>query len=317
MLFELEDKVKIFKDYSNEFNNSLIKVFIIDPAIKSHKGIADFLDKLPHSYFTIIDNPEAILSQYNSKNYFTSGCSLIALINTNQAIILQSIKEHDPSLVLKPWDINKEHTFFSENILYHSNYTETNYFILNQIIGNFWIEDGHKVNNLDYTENKLPSKKRIEHILGQVEVIDALTDLMYSNKIAKLFTINQPVYPTLILIAPYYFPRLRKLLKKEKLDKRQKATFNVSNSEQNLDYEFLVAEHNNLTKEEVLSIMASICQRLLFIDYIGYLHALLSYSPVIRLPIIGKSINLELSQFESSFSKNSQTVTNIFKFGQN
>ncbi len=316
---ETNQAVELFEGYSNDFNNALIKVFIIDSKIKSHENIADFIDRITPSYFTIINKTDSIASIYNSDNYFSDGNSLIELIKRDKQIITEIINEKYPEHEVKPFDINPNNLYIQENELVFSNLIEGNYFLLNQIIGNFWIEDYRKYNDGDLMKLRLQSNQRVNHILRKAQTIDSFTNVMYGKDIAKQVSPFNPLYPTLILISPYHFPRLNKLFQNKKLSSKQKAILKVYKLEQRLDYCFegddSVEKH--LSKEEICQIIGKLSFRLLFLDDVGYLHGLLSYSPIIRLPLVGKSVNMDLSHLESFTSTRKKAVNKISQFGKN
>jgi hypothetical protein len=314
-----EQAAQFFEEYSKEFNTAIIKVFIIDSKIESHENISKFLKKIAPSYFTIINDTDNSISKYNSENYFSDGTSLISLINRDRELITKQINEKYPEIEIKPWDINSKRSFFSENELVFSNLTEANYFILNQIIGNFWIEDFQRYNDDELIKLKLPAKQRINKIVSKSKTIDGFTNVMYIEKIAKQVSPFNPLCSTLILIAPFHFPGLNKLFRNKKLSQKEKAVLKLYTTEQRLDYCFVGDDsvEKHLTKEEIAQILGAMNYRLLFLDDVGYLHGLLSYSPTIRLPLVGKSINMDLSHLENFTSSRKRAVNKISKFGHN
>ena len=316
---ETNQAVDFFEGYSNEFNNALVKVFIIDSQIESHENIAKFIEKITPSYFTIINETDSIISKYNSDNYFSNGISLIELIKRDRQIITGKIIEKYPEHDNKPFDINPNNSYTQENELVFSNIIEGNYFLLNQIIGNFWIEDFKKYNDDDLMKLRLQPNQRINQILGKAQTIDGFTNVMYSKDIAKQVNPFNPLYPTLILISPYHFPGLNKLFRNKKLSQKEKAILKVYKSEQRLDYCFEGDDsvEEFLSRKEIAQIIGEMNFRLIFLDDVGYLHGLLSYSPIIRLPLVGKSINMDLSHLENFTSTRKKAVYKISQFGKN
>jgi hypothetical protein len=316
---EPNQAVEFFEGYSNEFNNALVKVFIIDSKIESHENIAKFIEKITPSHFTIINQTEGIISKYNSNNYFSNSNSLLKLIVRDRHAISEKIKEKYPEHEIKPFDINPNNSYIQENELAFSNLLEGNYFILNQIIGNFWIEDYKKYNDGDLMKLRLQPNQRVKQILSKSNTIDGFTNVMYSEEIAKQVSHFNPLYPTLILISPYHFPGLNKLFRNKKLTPKEKAILKVYKSEQRLDYCFEIdnSVEKFLSGKEIAQIIAKLNFRLIFLDDVGYLHGLLSYSPIIRLPLVGKSINMDLSHLENFTSTRKKAVNKISQFGKN
>lgn len=71
-----------FSDYSKHFNIDIVKVFIIDPLIKKHSGIAAFLKRIPFSYYVIIGElEESVWENYDPTKSFGSVKGLIELVN--------------------------------------------------------------------------------------------------------------------------------------------------------------------------------------------------------------------------------------------
>ncbi len=314
-----EESTRLFEEYSNEFNNALIKVFLIDSSIETHENIAKFIENCNPSYFTIINDTKNIISKYNPENYFSDGRSLIELISRDREIIKKLLNFKYPEIEIKPWDINPNNSFFHENELLFSNLTEGNYFILNQIIGNFWIKDYQKYNDDNLMKLKLPSNQRVKQIISQSKTIDGFTNLMYGEKVAKQVSSFNPLYSTLILIAPFHFPGISKLVRNKKLSQKEQAILKLHKTEQRLDYCFEVDDsiEKFLSREEIAQFIGQMNFRLLFLDDVGYLHSLLSYSPIIRLPLVGKSINTDLSHLEDFKSTRKKAVSKISEFGHN
>ncbi|WP_143961345.1 hypothetical protein [Litoribacter populi] len=316
---ETNQAVEFFEGYSNEFNNALVKVFIIDSKIESHENIANFIELITPSYFTIINETASIISKYNSENYFSSGNSLIELIKRDKKIITEKINEKYPDHEVKPFDINPNNSYINENELVFSNLIESNYFMLNQIIGNFWLEDFKNYNDSDLMKLRLQSNQRVKEILNKARTIDQFTNVMYSKDIAKQVSPFNPLYPTLILISPYHFPGLNQIFRNKKLSPKEKAILKIYKSEQRLDYCFVGDDsvERFLSRKEITQIIGEMNFRLLFLDDVGYLHGLLSYSPIIRLPLVGKSINMDLSHLENFTSTRKKAVKKISQFGKN
>lgn len=319
-LFNIEpgNAVRLFEEYSNLWNIALIKVFIIDSDIESHENISKLIDKITPSYFTIINDTDSLISKYNSENYFSNGNSLIELLKRDWQLIANELRKKNPEFELKPFAINPNNSFIKENELIFSNLTEGSYYILNQIIGNFWIEDYKKEGDF-LLEHRLPANQRVEHIISKANAIDSFTNTMYDENIAKQITPFNPLYSTLILISPYHFPHLNKLTKNKKPSSVEKAILKVYKSEQRLNYYFDVDDSvvNSLSNVVIAQIIGKLNSKLLFLDDVGYLHGLLSHSPIIRLPIVGKSINLDLSHLENFKSTRKKAVNKISVFGHN
>ena len=183
--------------------------------------------------------------------------------------------------------------------------------MLNQIIGNVWIEGVTKM-----AEESTEPKSRCQEVVGQCQKLDNLSMIMYNDVGVRPTDIFQPLLPSLIVLFPYHFPKYSKLFG-QKVSKKQKQWLSISQSEQNLSYEHLLnGNAHDVSQGERDYIMSEVSRRMRFLDSLGFLHARFSFSPVIRLPHIGKSINKELSFLEKSSSSRQATIKNIKVFGE-
>lgn len=313
---DLEASIIDFTEYSKMFNiTSQLQVFLIDPEINDHQKIARFLNKMGNGYFSVFTESKEILQVYQQENFFDSDAKFIELIRRDIDLINQRIaslySNQQLSMSIDPkLSINSTRTLISINDLPGSAIAFNNYFILNQITGNHWLENTGKDNNV-----KTEPDKRIEEAVAQAIKLDNISVLMYKEVGIKNTDITQPRFPSIVIIAPYHFPKPEKLYGNN-LTRQKRAYLSIARTEQNLNYEHTVEENRlkEVSKKEFLAIMANVAQRLRYLDCIGYLHARFSYSPVIRLPHIGKSINLELSHISKSSSKNA--ISSIKKFGE-
>lgn len=139
---------------------------------------------------------------------------------------------------------------------------------------------------------------------------------MYEHAKAKPVNDFYPYYPSLILISPFHFPKTKKYFKRPTA--KEKALLKVYLSEQRQDYQFEVDDKvkNVLSDKEIAICFSKISNRLCFLDYAGHIHAMFSYSPILRLPLIGKSINLELSHFDNYLTQKDNSTSVIEKFGK-
>lgn len=286
-IFKYEEIKLIFEEHKQLFaNKNIIQVFIIDENCSYHANISKFINSLPLSYLTIIPDKSNEKKNYADLKYFSNSTEFISLLKRDKSIINKEIS----SLYLDfDLSINAEKTFFEINPRYKSNLTENNYYILNQIIGNSWIDK-------NITEVQITNEERENVTINQINNIDTFTELMLYNKIAQPITSVNSQYPPLILIIPYHFPYYR-YLKTDSPTKEEKAFWQVSQAEQRFDYCFEIDNKHveTLGAESINQIMVNIAMKLSFLDLAGYLHANFAYSPVLRLRLIGKTINQQLS----------------------
>lgn len=306
-IFKQEEIKLIFEEYKQLFaSKSIIQVFIIDENCSYHENISKFINSFPLSYFTIIPAKSNEKKHYTELKYFSNSTEFISLLQRDKSIINKEIsslyiEEHHFEL-----NINAEELFFEINPRYKSNLTENNYYILNQIIGNNWID-----NNI--SEIQITNEERENIIINQINNVDKFTELMLYNKIAQPITAVNSQYPPLILTIPYHFPYHRHF-KSDKPTNKEKAFWQVSQSEQRFDYSFEIDDKYEeiLGIDNINQIMVNIGMKLSFLDLASYLHAILSYSPVLRLRLIGKTINQQLSHTVSK-SVNIKTIQNLGK----
>ncbi|SHI72261.1 CHAT domain-containing protein [Flavobacterium terrae] len=319
-VFNLEKEVvlKNIDNYSKSFGvQSLIKVFIIDSTLKNHAAIAKTLELMEYSYYVIIGEKTDNTEEYLRINLFNNTTEFIEIINRDIGKIKSKLDSfYEGTDVLTGMDfqlqINPKRTFIRENNIPGAILTWNNYFVLNQIIGNYWLE----VNSEIGTTVTLP-EERTKEIVNQCQKIDSIYAILYNDVGVKPTDPFQPIFPTLILIQPYHYPKTENLLDK-RFSKQQKQFSAVLNSEQDLMYQHLIPEQgkNAVSEDGIKLIMSKNLKRLMYLDNVAYLHSMFTYSPVMRLPQIGKSINLELSHLEKITPKKESTISNIEKFGK-
>lgn len=306
-----------FRKYSNSFNIAIIHVFIIDSLVTNHHQIAQFTNNSEHTYFTVLTETTPCIDEYNPANYFKSVYHFIELIRRDIKKINSTITEYyagqneiielDTSLPINPKGV-----FMTLNNPPGSNIEANNFFMLNQIIGNVWI--GSKT---DLKEQHTSPVNRTQKVIDKSQQLDNFSMIMHNELEVKPTDPFQPLLSTIILIIPYHFPKLNKLYGR-KFTGSEKIWNSISQAEQNLNYEHKLKEEEvkKVSQKGFHAIMDKTSLRLNYLDSVGFLHARFSYSPVIRLPQIGKSINRELSFLEKSSSKRASTISNIKKFGR-
>lgn len=312
------EKVKLlFSQYSSSFNIAKIHVLIIDSGITNHSKISQFINYLDHAYFTVLPNSEGCIKNYGLTNYFQSAIDFIKLIRQDISKINATIVEHYSNTNHKieidsELTINPKGVFISSINPPGSNLEANNFLMLNQIIGNIWI--GGKT---EMSKFRTKPKDRTQRIIDQSHRIDNISMIMFNEVKVKPTDPFQPLLSTIVLIAPYHFPKMNKLHGRN-FSSNEKVWRSISMAEQNLNYEHELKESdvNKVSKEGIRLIMENTSLKLNYLDSVGFIHARFSYSPIIRLPQIGKSINRELSHLEKPSSNSASTISNIEKFGK-
>lgn len=313
-----EIAIKNIEVYSKSFGvQSIIRIFIVDDSLKNHTKIAKVLEKMDFSYYTLIGDNNHILKEYPATNLFKKVDDFILIINRDIEKITKKVSnfytEKGESIDLNfKLNINPNRAFIKENIVPGSIIAWNNYFLLNQIIGNNWLQ----INNEMGSIVTLPTK-RADEIIEQCEKIDSISSIMYNQVGVRPTDPFQPIFPSLIIIQPFHYPQTEKLYGK-KFSKQEKSFLAVQNSEQDLTYQHQISEHlvKKISKDGITFMMSKNALRLMYLDNAAFLHSMFTYSPVIRLPQIGKSINLELSHLEKITPKKESTISNIEKFGK-
>ncbi|GAA3963029.1 hypothetical protein GCM10022246_15350 [Pedobacter ginsengiterrae] len=302
-----DENYKIFESYSGMFNKDLVKVFLIDKDIDNHEKIAAILNRYKFGYYVFVGNPGAKNeSFYNRSKSFVNGHELIDLIQADLALINEEIKRVY-SIEIDSFNLARNPNADQMNPYYPSLYAKTNYYILNQILGNFWLKRPDEPKREDI---ELYSKKRATLQLDQSKVIDCLHQSIH---IKQNITPIEPYLPPMVVIAPFHFPRYGKILKKVFETKKEKMLLRVSQTEQLPDYTYEIDEEvrKHLKDQEIGLVLSVLTKRLLLLDDLGFLHAQFHYSPVYRLPIAGKSLNMDLSHFQRSFPNKKSAIKKI------
>lgn len=126
--FEQGHKIdELFKEYSSLFNNSIIKIFFIDPRVKNHREIAELFENIDFAYFNISFCPPQILKYYNEENSFSNSFDLIELIKRDYDLIQEIIVKEYSWKKSEGILINPNKSFINENPKYNSNILENNY----------------------------------------------------------------------------------------------------------------------------------------------------------------------------------------------
>lgn len=307
-----EENKRLFEEYSSDFNIGLVKVFLIDKAIENHKQIAGMINKIKFGYIGMIGDPGNENAEYydQAKSFNTTG-NLIELIEKDLPEIDQIIFA-EYGLKIGAFRLEKNDLADKINPLYKTMYSNTNYFLMNQIVANYWRNKPEEIKQEDL---QMFSKERISIQLKQINNIDKFAQ---ASRTADFVTPIEPQAASMIIIAPFHFPKYGKFLKHEFKSKKDKMLFRVSQTEQALDYTYGIEESiaAYLKFEQIGAVLKFLSEKLLMLDYVGYLHAQLSYSPVFRLPIAGKSLNMDLSHFQQSFPNKKSALKKIGSIGE-
>jgi hypothetical protein len=197
------------------------------------------------------------------------------------------------------------------NPYYNTNICESNYFVLNQILGNFWKE--RPISN-----SRSALNLREQRVLLQINQVSAIDRCHLSLNTSSAVTPIEPLLSTLIVIAPLNHGYVDNDLNENLSPQERKAALKLLRSEQYKDYSYDLDDHalHTIGRERAPIILAIIHKKLQTLDFAAYLHASLTYSPIIRLPIAGPSIKGDLSHIHNSFPTKNAALRKILVVGR-
>ena len=310
-LFSAKRNVKVFLINGTEKNENIAKV------TKQIYNVNGF------KYITSFNDPLSKVKKYCEDIYFSNVHEFLNRINLDKKEILQDFPEHYQGL---DFNVKVEKNFEEVNNFTNFFPCFSNYFTLNQIVNNFWVEGAGtqtnplKDDNVDFQEHL---NNRWDMILEKVDNIDKFNHMLYSLDYAKHVTGWDPYFETMILVFPFQNPDYKYYINKAVNNVFLKKL--LLSMEQELD--FTVRPNINTPKDiseiELKNFIGMVSKKeadkFLFLDYVAYLHASFSYSPIIRFPQVGKSIYKNLSYLNPdnvNFEKSNPLKT-IFRFGKN
>lgn len=145
--------------------------------------------------------------------------------------------------------------------------------------------------------------KRQQEFVEQIQQIDFITGTMKKENSDSQVSSADNIYTPLIIAAPFNSPTLNAFFKKkivgnDALNETIKVYKILLNSEQSKNYTHVIEADgidSAILMQNLPLGMSLSKRRLSFLDNTAFLHASITNSPYIRLPIIGKSIYNELS----------------------
>lgn len=139
------------------------------------------------------------------------------------------------------------------------------------------------------------SYNRIHSALEIINKIDAIYYGLVKDGIKPINSQFDPILAPLILVAPFHSPDMSKLKLNKGDDKMINDMIGIWTSEQSNNYTF---DFESKYTPESLSLGFSLLKRKTSsLDDLSYLHSTFTQSPILRLPLKGRSINRELSFF--------------------
>lgn len=300
----------IFKEYSGIWNQDIVKVFFIDASLQQHQHIGAFVAQIPFGYAMLVGeiSPEH-LAFYNHLQIVVSANQLITMLQQRLPEINTLLKAQT-GFQLDTFTPTTDGTGAQLNPRYPANVSENNYYLLNQIFGNYWT-DGEKV---DLVSPDQIQEHRVDFQINQIITIDQCYHKIIQG---KYVTPVEPRLPPLVIAGPYHFPEQGSKEHKPVMNKLDRDRLFLLKSEQNLNYSYNIDDDRTelIDHEGVGQLLAVINTQLRFLDQLSYLHALFCFSPFFRLPLIGRSINSDLSHFLKNFPTRKNALQKIIDFG--
>lgn len=176
---------------------------------------------------------------------------------------------------------------------------------LNSALGNWGVET-----NIDSKKDKEQIEKKTKDALGnmygwtrQEQSVDIAGQLYglcqdaFKTRLSKMPDFSDQNYPPLVIAAPYTTKDVRDLFKlMSKEENELKAIDKVLEQEQTPNYCFDTnVGAMGIGFDKMNSYMKLLVNRLDFLDFTASLHCSFKFSPYLRLPLVSKSVNTELS----------------------
>lgn len=251
-----------------------------------------------------IDAPNQLLEGYEDLTII-SPLDFIQKLAKKKEIIERILLESFPKQQI-PFEINLDinELHQSYNPLYSFRGCNANYLTLNQTLGNAWVKVENESNNqeqiIDETKilmNDPSNPSRFKLVLSQVEKMDELEILVLEDRGVKFPNHKDEWLSPLVLIAPFNYPTLSDILdpnlEKEELRRWKKAL----SHEQSLNFVSYTPK-DGYTQEDITAQAHFLSSKTSYLDFLGYLHASFTNSPVIRFPQLSNSIKPFLSFFK-------------------
>ena len=311
-----EDSLELLENMISEVNQ--VKVFFCDCMMDELDKVISLINKPNNIHFICFYNkPDDFKpsKEISDNALIFSPSDLIRKINNRKNDIISVYPELKGETFIpssNQTSLNPSYTFVPSQI---------NTAILNQIIANYWTLDNEEEQGDDLDIQVADSTKARENkdsfyrqnlLLSQIKKIDDVTRISYVEKLVKPVHGIEPLLSPLILVYPFHNPKVKDVYKSLSVTrtlpdaKEIKKIFRLLQKEQtkNYTYELRPDEVGIKYGAELFIITQKLLsQKLQFLDDLGFLHSSFFTSPYLRLPILGGSINRELSHFRpESFS---------------
>ncbi len=305
---------------------SNLKIFFVDPLIPN---LGEFISKLQGAfsfiYFINGKNPEDILG--NKDHFVVSPWDLLGKLTTKKQLIEKLLLEQFPMRQIE-FVINLPETEYHLSINPESRFRASfiNFWTLNQILGNQWnskieISEEQEIHGaIKESEESLKKDPNDPHrlllLIDQVKRFDELEIMVSEDRNTKFPNGKADCFAPIILILPFNFPNLGKILDYNLDPVELKRVTGIMNAEQSINY-ITYSKVTESNKEDLAGYASYLKSKTDYLDGVAYLHASFQNSPVVRFPTLGNSIKKELSFFKPETIndakwKNSKALIDLF-----
>lgn len=180
--------------------------------------------------------------------------------------------------------------------------SHSNYWTLNQMIGNHWAAPREKSDDnqalVEHAKTTLSKDKdnldRYDVLVNQIRNIQELEIIVCDDRKINFPNTKYDYLSPLIVVLPFNYPSLSKVYDGAK----SKFIINALSQEQELNYVYY-SNTDEVGEPENVHIMASFnSRRTQYLDSLAYLHASFTHSAIMRFPVLGNSIKKYLSFFK-------------------
>lgn len=306
----------LLKEHIN--SSKQIQFFFLDGSKIEHSALYHELnDNKSYIRFFFFYNGKP--STINGENVIISHIQFIENIINRQKEIISYLSNSNSPIAPSVSLVYKGFNLFNPFIP-----TRTNYFAINRIIGNFDYNSQHSEETYDIKGHAEESSKanlkansfdRQDMVVEQIGKIDHFFHSAYYGKVLVRASGIESVLPPLIIVLPFHNRDLKEIYKDLDLmsllqtEQSQNYIHIVDKNIKNIDAPF--SQYTFVAKVQK--------QRINYLDDVAFLHSSLTFSPVIRLPIKGKSLNYRLSNFRPTASMNiseKNLKKTIYRFGK-
>lgn len=283
-------------------NPNKIHLFIFTTFTKEISNFLMHLENINNPIWYFVNLGESTYSGNLQSQEIRSPDHFIMEIIRNQSEIIQRLGVMN--LNFAP-SVPIEFNFF--NFKNYFALGQLNIAILTEIFGNYGYSD--QLTNEEFKKvreaialeatRKQNTFDRLHLVLDIIELNDRFFLNLVKQKIRHRGSKHDPVLPPLILVAPFHSPEFSNLRKSAITEFRSSENLSILSmisAEQTNNY--IVTCEPKDSKSIGFAAMF-LKRKSTFLDDVAYLHSTFTQSPVIRLPLRGRSLNRELSFFRT------------------